>query len=86
MSSHDGDYEVYVASTDGLGQIVNVSREPYARDLSPSISADGSKVAWQSYGDWDYEVYIAKADGTGTAVNVSNHDEGDDYYASLQGN
>jgi len=31
-------------------------------------------------------VYIAKADGTGTAVNVSNHDEGDDYYASLQGN
>ncbi len=84
-SIRDGNYEVYVANTDGTG-LVNVSREPYARDLSPSISADGSKVAWQSYGDWDYEVYIAKADGTGTAVNVSNHDEGDDYYASLQGN
>ncbi|MDI9603290.1 MAG: hypothetical protein QM328_14230, partial [Acidobacteriota bacterium] len=83
-STRSGGSEVYVARTDGTGEIVNVSQDPGGGNESPSLSADGGTVAWQSIPMWDYEVYVAKTDGTGL-VNVSS-DGAFDGYPSLQGN
>ena len=49
--------------------------------MDPSLSADGSKVAWYRC-DWDLEVYVANADGT-DAVNVSREGGADDWAPSL---
>ncbi len=53
-------------------------------DQNPSLSADGSKVAWESDRDGNWEVYVANTDGTGL-VNVSSHYMSDTS-PSLQGN
>ena len=36
-----------------------------ATDAYPSISGDGSKVAFESNVDGDYEVFVVNSDGTG---------------------
>jgi len=72
---NDGNWEVYVANTDGTG-LVNVSRSD-AQEAYPSLSADGSKVAWLSGRYRVHEVYVANTDGTGI-VNVSSHGDDDD--------
>ena len=83
-SPRTGKDEVYVAKADGTGTPVNVSNHSDARDLSPSISADGRTVAWDSDRDGNENVYIASTNGAWPARVTSN--EGDHYYASLQGN
>jgi TolB protein len=83
MSYRDGKAEVYVANTDGTGGLVNISNDS-ASDYYPSLSANGSTVAWHSTRDGDPEVYVAKTNGTGLA-NISN-DSGTDASPSLQGN
>ena len=75
---------VYVANTDGTG-LVNVSNDSGYDDEYPSLSADGSTVAWQSTRDGDYEVYVAKTDDPEGLVNVSGNGAFDGY-PSLQGN
>ncbi len=72
---------MYVANTDGSG-LVNVSADAGV-DTGPSLSADGSKVAWCSPRTGKDEVYVAKADGTGTPVNVSNHSDARDLSPSI---
>jgi Tol biopolymer transport system component len=83
-SPRTGKDEVYVAKADGTGTPVNVSNHSGARDLSPSISADGRTVAWDSDRDGNENVYIASTNGAWPARVTGN--EGDHYYASLQGN
>ena len=77
---------MYVASTDGTGGLVNISNYPDADDASPSLSADGSKVAWLSWRDRDYEVYIANTNDPGALMNVSAFIGAEDRDPSLQGN
>ncbi len=69
-STRSGALEVHVARTDGTGEIVNVPQDPGGSNESPSLSADGGTVAWQSIPMWDYEVR-RETDGTGL-VNVSS--------------
>ena len=83
-SNRSGDWEVYVASTDGTGAPpVNVSNDSDADDYSPSLSADGSKVAWRSTRSGGSEVYVARTDGTGEIVNVSQDPGGGNESPSL---
>ena len=80
-SYRGGNSEVYVANRDGTNPM-NVSNHA-ADDYAPSLSADGSKVAWYSDrdGNGNSEVYVANTDGTGV-VNISN-DPAYDYAPSL---
>jgi TolB protein len=78
VSDRTGNQEVYVANRDGTNP-VNVSNYPDGDDDSPSLSADGSKVAWMC----DWEVYVANADGTGVHVNVSSDGDAADDSPSL---
>jgi Tol biopolymer transport system component len=72
VSERHGNQEVYVANRDGTNP-VNVSNCPGAEDDSPSLSADGSKVAWTREHDTfsDYEVWVANTDGT-DAVKIAD--------------
>ncbi len=72
VSERHGNQEVYVANRDGTNP-VNVSNCPGAEDDSPSLSADGSKVAWTREHDIfsDYEVWVANTDGT-DAVKIAD--------------
>ena len=83
-----GNLEVYVASTDGTGEIVNVSKDPGGGNEYPSLSADGRTVAWQGWPvhSSSYEVRLANSDGTGVIVDVTDDLSRFDGYPSLQGN
>jgi WD40 repeat protein len=43
-----------------------------AHDGLPSLSPDGTKIAFQSNRDGNFEIYIMNADGSGQ-TNISNH-------------
>jgi len=78
--------EIYVGNADGSGTPVNVFKDDGGLDFYPSLSADGTRVAWMSNRDGNWEIYVGNADGSGTPVNVSNDPWYPDTYPSLQGN
>ncbi|MFX0200091.1 MAG: TolB family protein, partial [Candidatus Hodarchaeota archaeon] len=53
-SDRDGDFEIFVVNADGSGLTQLTSNT--ATDGMPSISDDGSKIAYQSYVDGDAEI------------------------------
>jgi len=54
-------YEVYSMNPDGSG-LVNLTNEP-ANDRDPSVSPDGSKIAFRTDRDGNDEIYIMNFDG-----------------------
>ncbi|MGI6352631.1 MAG: hypothetical protein ACOX6M_13180 [Armatimonadota bacterium] len=77
----DGDFEVYVANTDGTGdareRLEPQRRSRLAAPRSAPMEARSPGMSDRRDGDW--EVYVANTDGTGTPpVNVS-HDSNDGY-------
>jgi dipeptidyl aminopeptidase/acylaminoacyl peptidase len=68
----ESSYEIYVINIDGSG-FRRVTGPPvgpeYRFDKDPTISPDGSKIAFRSGDDYDhelgYDVYVVNADGTG---------------------
>ena len=67
VSDRTGNQEVYVANRDGTNP-VNVSNYPDGDDDSPSLSADGSKIAW--FNANYVSVCVANTNGTGGVVEV----------------
>jgi Tol biopolymer transport system component len=59
VSVRDGNQEVYAMRPDGSGA-TNLSRDP-ADDFAPSVSADGSTIAFQR----GFVYWVMKADGSG---------------------
>jgi len=75
--------DVWIANADGSGSPLNVTHNA-GRDQDPSLSRDGTRIAWVSDRDGNLEVYVGNADGSGTPVHVSN-DPGDDGEPRLSG-
>jgi hypothetical protein len=73
-AERDGNQEIYVMNTVGVGQ-VNLTNHP-APDHSPSWSPNGTKIAFVSERDGNAEIYLTGYDGTG-AVNLTNHGAAD---------
>jgi Tol biopolymer transport system component len=64
-SNRDGNnnFEIYVMNADGSAQ-TRLTDHP-AWDVSPSLSPDGSRIAFSSRRDGNYEIYVMNADGSG---------------------
>jgi len=60
--SLNGDYEIYVVTSDGTG-IVNLTNHP-GNDLTPVWSPDGSRVAFSSDRDGDVGLFLMGDDGS----------------------
>ncbi len=65
-------YEVYVADTNGGRPPVQVSSTG-GDNRDPSLSGDGSKVAYVSTGDGDREVYLVNSDGSGQLIRITDN-------------
>jgi len=76
--------DVWSANADGSGSPLNVTHST-GRDQDPSLSRDGTMIAWASDRNGNLEIYVGSADGTGSPVNVSN-DPGDDDEPRLSSN
>jgi TolB protein len=78
LSDRDGDWDIWVANTDGSGLFNVTATMGGAQGDWVSISGDGSKVAWMStrdgYPDGHDQVYVANTNGTGlTNVSADSH-------------
>ena len=68
--AEEGNYEIYMINVDGSGDR-KITRADGA-DTDPSVSHDGSKVAFDSDRDGDSEIYVVSTDGTGTVQLTVN--------------
>ena len=59
---HGSNEEIYIMNADGSGQTRLTFNS--ARDVCPSISPDGKRIAFASDRDGDYEIYIMNRDGS----------------------
>ena len=66
----EGDFEIFTIKTDGTG-LTQLTRNT-ATDGSPSINADGSRVAFASGNGPASEIWIANANGTGLTRLTNN--------------
>ena len=74
--------EIFVVNTDGTGltQVTNNTMS----EVTPSISYDGSKIAFSSYmGGSNSEVFVINSDGTG--VHQITQSEKNDVFPSISG-
>lgn len=62
-SSRDGDFELFVANTDGSDAMPLTSDA--AANVTVAVSPDGTKIAFGSDRDGDFDIYVMNADGTG---------------------
>ncbi|MYE89606.1 DUF5050 domain-containing protein [Candidatus Poribacteria bacterium] len=84
VSERDGNYEIYVMDADGVNPR-RLTNNP-ARDLAPSWSPDGKRIAFISERDghprlripgrFTAEIYVMDADG-GNKQNLTNHPSDD---------
>jgi len=79
FGASDGSGEIYLMNPDGTG-LVNLTNTP-GNDSSPSISPDGSKIAFQSNRDGNNEIYVMNIDGTGqTRLTFNSESDNDPSY------
>lgn len=69
-SDRDGNWEIYVMSTDGSTQR-RITDNP-AADRHPSWSPDGSMLAFESERDGNWEIYLMNMDGSSQRRLTSN--------------
>ena len=69
-SNRDGNFEIYTMNPDGSGPTRLTNNG--ADDVTPTWSADGTKIAWVSTRDGQYEIYTMNADGTGQTRVTNN--------------
>ena len=70
-SQRDGIYyEIYVMNADGSNQTRLTNNT--ADDFMPSISGDGSKIAFSSSRDGNYQIYVMNADGSNQTRLTNN--------------
>jgi TolB protein len=55
---------------------VNLTNNP-AVDAFPAVSADGTKIAFESDRDGNTEIYTMNADGSGPVVRLTNNPDWD---------
>jgi Tol biopolymer transport system component len=61
-SNSDTNTEIYAMDPDGANQ-TNLTNNP-APEFDPTVSADGTKIAFESGRDGNMEIYVMNADGT----------------------
>jgi Tol biopolymer transport system component len=66
----DGSCEIYLMNADGSNQ-VNLTNTP-GNDFSPSISPNGSKIAFYSNRDGNNEIYVMNIDGSNQTRLTNN--------------
>ncbi len=69
-SDVDGDSEIFIVNSDGSG-LIQLTHNTVI-DEHPSISGDGSKIAFHSYVDGDWEIFVVNSDGTGLTQLTDN--------------
>ena len=72
---HEELYVMDARDTDGDGNGDNPLRltSDTTSDYSPSFSPDGTKIAYQDYGDGDSEIFVMNSDGTGTPTRLTDN-------------
>jgi hypothetical protein len=63
-SNRDGDFEIYVMSTDGIG-VTQLTHNTGASDADPVYSPDGSRIAFMSDGGSGSQLHVMNTDGSG---------------------
>ncbi len=80
-SNPEGDPEVYIMNADGSGQKNLSNSSGGVNDYSPTLSANGQRVTYESGGpqtsnpEGDFEVYVVNANGSGNK-NLTNNAAG----------
>jgi TolB protein len=89
LGGDDFDFQIFVINSDGRGltQLTQNSNNYQATSMhpfsGPSISGDGSKVAFEGYVGDDMEIFVVNSDGTGVRQLTDNTE--DDWAPSISG-
>ena len=62
-----------VNSVNDVGTSISQLTSNDANDWDPSISGDGSKIAFESNVDGDYEIFVVNSDGTELTQLTNNN-------------
>ena len=79
-NDHDGHIwgDIILYDSDSSDYIQLTDTAYGVRETNPSISDDGSKIAFQSDIDGDYEIFVINSDGSGL-IQLTNNDSTDSY-------
>ena len=69
-SDRNGNFEIYLANTDGSG-LVNLTND-VANDMEPAFSPNGQQIAFVSDRDGNPDVFVMNADGS-NVLNMTNN-------------
>ncbi len=88
--SHDGkqitytsNEDVHIIQADGSGQPINLTNSP-EKDIRPTWSPDGSKIAWLSGHDGSWDVFVMNSDGS-NLLNLTNNGRANNVLWTIDG-